>query len=290
MLADLEQREPALLNTLQSALTNANELSITTNAASAEARPHARRAAGAAGEPRCHRRQPRSSTSPTRFDDLAKVATAAGRSPCSRASTSRRRRSTIPSINCTVSPRIPKLRPNLIDTTRYIAQTSQTIALLVGDFRNVTGNAQTQAQLRDTVANIDATTQRAQQPAGRTRWDAAACTASIPTPRPRRRRRRSCRRRGRSERPRRPARRLRRCPARASPATGTPLPAKPIDSSKLRARLQGIAANLVAIQVRVSELSVQNAGTYQFAAADPRSRPADRLQFRRAAQGPHERC
>lgn len=260
LLSDLEQREPALLNTLQSALTNANELSITTNAQVQKLARTLDALQGPLGATLS------STTSKivdltTRFDDLAKVAqpqvitllTSFNQSAAA--------------LNDTVNQlhglsKNPELRANLIDTTRYIAQTSQTIALLVGDFRNVTGNAQTQAQLRDTVANIDATTQRANSllaELGGTSsvygvdpnaTPAPSPTAVVPTPRPI----------GTTAPAGAPPTPL---PGSGiSPATGTPLPAKPIDSSKLRARLQGIAANLVAIQVRVSELSVQNAGTY----------------------------
>jgi hypothetical protein len=48
----------------------------------------------------------------------------------------------------------------LLDTTRGLAQTATTIGQLTQDLRKVTGNPQTQAQLRDTVANTDAATQK----------------------------------------------------------------------------------------------------------------------------------
>jgi ABC-type transporter Mla subunit MlaD len=250
LLSDLEQREPALLNTLQSALTNANELSITTNAQVQKLARTLDALQGPLGATL-------SSTTgkivdlTTRLDDLAKVAQPQVVTLLSSFNQS------AAALNDTVDQlhglsKNPQLRANLIDTTRYIAQTTQTIALLVGDFRNVTGNPQTQAQLRDTVANIDATTQRANSllaELGGTSsvygvdpnaTPAPAPSAIVPTPRPI----------GTT------------APAGSPPATGTPQPAKPIDTSKLRARLQGIAASLIAVQIRVSELSVQNAGTY----------------------------
>jgi ABC-type transporter Mla subunit MlaD len=54
----------------------------------------------------------------------------------------------------------PEVRKNLIDTTRGLAQTATTIGAITTDLHNVTGNPQTQAQLRDTVANVDAATQK----------------------------------------------------------------------------------------------------------------------------------
>jgi ABC-type transporter Mla subunit MlaD len=54
----------------------------------------------------------------------------------------------------------PKVKANLINTTRDFALTAHTFALLTDDFRKVTNNAQTQNQLRDTVAQIDATSQK----------------------------------------------------------------------------------------------------------------------------------
>jgi phospholipid/cholesterol/gamma-HCH transport system substrate-binding protein len=54
----------------------------------------------------------------------------------------------------------PKLKGNLLDTTRDFALTAHTFAELTQDLRNVTSNPQTQAQLRDTVAQLDATSQK----------------------------------------------------------------------------------------------------------------------------------
>jgi ABC-type transporter Mla subunit MlaD len=257
LLADLEQREPALLNTLQSALTNANELSITTNQQVQKLARTLDALQGPLGATLS------STTSKivdltTRFDDLAKVAqpqvvtllTSFNQSAAA--------------LNDTVNQlhglsKNPQLRANLIDTTRYIAQTSQTIALLVGDFRNVTGNAQTQAALRDTIANIDATTQRANSLLGQLGGtsdvygvDPNATPAPAPSP---------------------PTPPIPGAPTPAGmpptplpgvtipPATGQPLPAGSPGAmpAKLRARLQSIAASLVAIQLRVSELDIQNA-------------------------------
>jgi phospholipid/cholesterol/gamma-HCH transport system substrate-binding protein len=55
----------------------------------------------------------------------------------------------------------PRLKGNLISTTGNIRDLTGNIAGLTGDLRSLTGNPQTQAQLRDTVANLDATMQKA---------------------------------------------------------------------------------------------------------------------------------
>jgi len=54
----------------------------------------------------------------------------------------------------------PKVKRNLINTTRDFAATAKTFSDLTTDLRQVTGNPQTQAQLRDVVAQLDATTQK----------------------------------------------------------------------------------------------------------------------------------
>ena len=247
LLADLEQREPALLNTLQSALTNANELSITTNQQVQKLARTLDALQGPLGNTLA------STTSKivdltTRFDDLAKTASQQVGTLLTSFNASAL------ALNDTVNQlhdlsKNPQLRANLIDTTKYIAQTTQTISLLVGDFRNVTGNPQTQAQLRDTVANIDATTQRANSllaQLGATSSVYGVDPNATPPPSPA------------AGGPTPPAAPI--PGATIPPATGKPLPAGspgPL-SNPLRARLQSLAANLIAIQIRVSELNVAN--------------------------------
>ncbi len=55
----------------------------------------------------------------------------------------------------------PQLKANVMATTQNIATTTANLAALTKDLHNVTGDPKTQAQLRDTVANLDATMQRA---------------------------------------------------------------------------------------------------------------------------------
>ena len=55
----------------------------------------------------------------------------------------------------------PRLKANIVATTQNIADTTQTLAALTKDLRTVTGDPQTQAQLRNTIANLDAVMQKA---------------------------------------------------------------------------------------------------------------------------------
>jgi ABC-type transporter Mla subunit MlaD len=55
----------------------------------------------------------------------------------------------------------PQLRQNILQTTQGIAQTATTFSSIASDLHSITGNPQTQAQLRDTVANVDAAAQKA---------------------------------------------------------------------------------------------------------------------------------
>jgi methyl-accepting chemotaxis protein len=54
----------------------------------------------------------------------------------------------------------PTVKANLLQTAASFAQTAKTLAALSNDLRQVTGNPQTQAELRDTVTHLDASTQR----------------------------------------------------------------------------------------------------------------------------------
>jgi len=60
----------------------------------------------------------------------------------------------------------PQVKTSLVNTTRDFALTAQTFAQISADLRKVTGNGQTQAQLRDTIAQLDATTQKVNSLAG----------------------------------------------------------------------------------------------------------------------------
>jgi ABC-type transporter Mla subunit MlaD len=171
----------------------------------------------------------------------------------------------------------PKVKNNLIDTTRDFALTAKTFAELTGDLRKVTGNPQTQNQLRDTVAQLDATSQKVDslvgELGGRSKVygvDAGATPApEAATPHP-----------GEvaTSEPLIPASSSSSLPASPAPpgstaspgATTTSAPhassggqptAQPAALASLRNRLNQFTKDLVALQVRASELSPLRPGS-----------------------------
>jgi ABC-type transporter Mla subunit MlaD len=134
----------------------------------------------------------------------------------------------------------PRLKANIMATTQNIAETTQTLAQLTNDLRTVTSNPQTQAQLRDTIANLDAVMQKANSLLGElggkssvygVDTGATPAPATLPnsTPYP-----------------------------GTMPAPGVTPPPSGV-SPELRTRLQSklgeLVSNLVAVQVRLSGLS-----------------------------------
>ncbi|MBV8749391.1 MAG: hypothetical protein JO103_06735 [Candidatus Eremiobacteraeota bacterium] len=244
MLAELEQREPKLLNTLQSALNNANDVSITTK--------HAFTLLSARIDTLTSTLQVALASGSRNINDLTGQLDAAVRRNTSHFDTivaaldasARDLNKTADHVESLAGD--PALKNNLLMTTQGIAQTAQTFASIAGDLRNVTGNQQTQAQLRDTVANIDAATQKANsllaQFGGTSSVygvDRNATPAPLGTPAPRR-----------SGEP---------VPASAPGPSGTPPPGAV--QARIQNRLSGLVRNLVALQVRVSELDAQHANT-----------------------------
>jgi ABC-type transporter Mla subunit MlaD len=239
MLAQLEKKEPALLNTLQSALDNANHVSTTADTAF----NHLSR----------------------RLDTLAstlQVALAAGSANLNDMtaqldSTVRRNSGHFDAIVAAldVSARDlnrtadqvaalsadPQLRANILQTTHGIAETATTFASIASDLRNVSGNPQTQAQLRDTIANVDAASQKANSLLARFGGrssvygvDRGATPAPVGSPAPGR------------------------LPGGPGPA-GTPPPGGL--PSNVKNKVGTLLQNLIALQLRVSELDQQHANT-----------------------------
>ncbi len=140
----------------------------------------------------------------------------------------------------------PRLKANVLATTQSIADATASLADLTKDLRTVTGNPQTQAQMRDTIANLDAVMQKANSLLGElggTSHVYGVDTGATPPPPtvP-----------GSSPYP------------FTSPAPGsTPVPGI---SSQARANVQSklgtLARNLVNIQVRLSGLSPQHVTTF----------------------------
>jgi phospholipid/cholesterol/gamma-HCH transport system substrate-binding protein len=158
MLAQIEEREPQLLVTLQSALENADRVTVTSNrrievmgaqmstlldtlnvAAQASSRNVIELTGALNGTVARNSGQ---------FDSIVSMLSRTARSLDQ----------TVNSVRDLAGD--PTLRKNILDTSRGLAQTAESIGQITTDFERVTGDAQTQAQLRDTVANVDAATQK----------------------------------------------------------------------------------------------------------------------------------
>jgi ABC-type transporter Mla subunit MlaD len=142
----------------------------------------------------------------------------------------------------------PRLKDNILETTRGLAETATQFAAITSDLHDVTGNPQTRAQLRDTVANIDAAAQKANsifaQFGGKSSVygvDAGAtpAPATSGTPRP------SATAPGSSPGT---------SPA-ASPSPGA------VAQGNLKSKVGALVHQLVKLQIRVSELNPQSVTT-----------------------------
>jgi ABC-type transporter Mla subunit MlaD len=249
LLADLEKREPALLNTFQSALKNANEITVTTNQSVQQLAKRMNTLADTM--------QVAITAGSANVVDLTKQLDVLSHTDGAKAdqlltmlnTTARALNETVDQVRDLAKN--PQIRANLLETTRSIAQTTTTIASLTGDLRNVTGNPQTQAQLRDTVANVDAAAQKTNSLlaslGGKSSVygvDRGATPAPVVSVAPG-------------------------APPPALPAPGVPGQAAPgPDASgagspgdvpaNFKSRLGAVARDLVSIQIRLSKLSPQN--------------------------------
>ena len=158
ILAKLEYKTPILLDELDSALRNANELTTSAKAQLAQVGDsatnmmnHLDRAAGRAGD--------------NLVDLTGQLDTTVRRNSAQIDALLASLNRTSSSIGKSVDSlrdfaTNPRVKQDLLDTTHSFAVTAKTFAELSGDLRQVTGNPQTQAELRDTVAHFDATAQR----------------------------------------------------------------------------------------------------------------------------------
>ncbi len=152
MLATLEEREPKLLNTLQTALTNVDDMTTQLRSTVAEVSGTMESTMQQAGN--------------HIVNMTATLDSTMGRNQYKIDSLLTTLNSTAIALNKSMDQLAnlasdPRLKTNLISTTSNIRDLTGNIAGLTGDLRTVTGNPQTQAQLRDTVANLDATMQKA---------------------------------------------------------------------------------------------------------------------------------
>jgi phospholipid/cholesterol/gamma-HCH transport system substrate-binding protein len=240
VMALLEKRTPHLLDTLQATLDNANQLTITTRGTVRQL-SNELLAFGA-------NLQSSLTTASTNVEQLSATLNTAAASDSKKVgvlldqfeSTSIALNRSMGALQDIATD--PRLKTNLLATTQSIADTTATIAALTKDLRTVTGNPQTQAQVRSTVANLDAVMQKANSLLGQLGgtsnvYGVDSGATPIPAVLP-------------SVSPYPEA-----LPTGATPQ-GTGI------SPEARARLQGqlnkLASNLIAIQVRLSGLSPQH--------------------------------
>jgi hypothetical protein len=243
MLAELARREPAMLSSLQSSLDNANRLSVganreftrlsarvdsLTSTLQVALEQNSRTLTDITGQLDATVRR-----NSGHFDSIIAALDASARDLNRTAD------------HVTALAGDPQLRANILQTTQGIAQTATTFSSIASDLHNVTGNQQTQAQLRDTVANVDAAAQKANsllaQFGGRSSVygvDRGATPAPAGTPRPD------------GTYPQRPGGQV----ASESPPPDTA-------QANVKNKLGALVKNLVALQVRVSVLDAQHAGT-----------------------------
>ena len=237
MLADLQRREPAMLNTLQSALNNANDITVTANAqvqqlsrkldSMAETLQVALQQSSANVNDMTSQLDLTTRRNASKIDNLMTSLVASAHSL----------NATATSIQGLAGD--PRLHDDILRTTKGLGDTAQTIAGIASDLRNVTGNTQTQAQLRDTVANVDAATQKlngilaslggTSSVYGVDRGATPAPAGSVP-------------------------------PGTQPPAgTGNPKPGNV--PANVKNKIGSLVKDLVALQIRISELSPQRPGT-----------------------------
>jgi ABC-type transporter Mla subunit MlaD len=239
MLAELANREPALLNKLQTALNNANDITVTTKQSFSRLSSRI--------DSMTSTLQLALEQSSANVNDLtgqldASVRRNTGHFDAIVASldaSARDLNRTADHVESLAGD--PRLKANLIQTTQGIAQTATTFASIAGDLRNVTGNVQTQAQLRDTVANVDAAAQKANsllaQFGGKSSVygvDRGATPAPAGTPRP---------------------------GTIPPPGAGGATPAPGSVQGNVKNKLGTLVKDLVSLQLRVSALDAQKANT-----------------------------
>ena len=140
LLASLEEREPKLLDTLQHTLESANSLTNTANASVIDLSTQDHLAAANVLE-LVNGNTGRINNILAQLDQMSVSLNKSTQSLQGLATNQ-------------------GMKDSLIATTKNIADTTQTISDLTKDLRTITGNPETQAQLRDTISNVDAAAQR----------------------------------------------------------------------------------------------------------------------------------
>lgn len=242
MLALFEKKAPALIDSLQSAANNANDLAIHGNQLTQQLATRLlamtdtlQRSLGTA-----------SGNIVSMTEDFKETT----RSNRSRVDTLLiRLDSTALALNQAVDSmrdlaQNQEVHGNLVDTTSSIAHAASRLAQMADDARSVSGNPQTQAQLRDTVANIDALTQKANSllaSLGGASHVYGVDAGATPAP-------------GGTGRPAPPAS----APGPATPGGAT----KPIPVAASRLNFNKVMKNIVGVQVRLAEQDNPRANSF----------------------------
>lgn len=223
VMAMIEQRTPKLLNSLQTTLDNANDLTVSTKASLQRMTDPLLAASG-------NFEQLSATLNQSATVDSAKVGALLDQFQSTAVALNR----SMTSLQGFATD--PRLKSNVLETTQNIAEATATLAALTNDLRTVTGDPQTQAQMRNTIANLDAVMQKAnsllEELGGKSSVygvDAGATAPPLTVP-------------------------------SSSPYPGAmPVPHATGVSPELRTRLQSklgqLVRNLVAVQLRMSGLS-----------------------------------
>jgi phospholipid/cholesterol/gamma-HCH transport system substrate-binding protein len=159
MLALMEQRTPKLLDTLQTTLNNANDLTQTAKGSMQEISQQLLSLSATL--------QTTMTTAGNNVDQLTSTLNQSATMDSKKVNalldqfqdTSTALNKSMNSLEGMATD--PKLKANLTLTVESIAQTTQNLAALTHDLRNVTGDPNTQAQMRSTIANLNAVMERA---------------------------------------------------------------------------------------------------------------------------------
>ncbi len=159
VMAQIEARTPKLLNTLQTTLDNANDLTVTTKSSlqrlSGELLAMGSNLQGSLTAASTNVVQLSTTLNGAATTDSKKVGALLDQFQSTSIALNR-------SMNALQELATdPRLKANVLTTTESIAETTQNLAVLTKDLRTVTDDPQTQAQVRDTIANLDAVMQKA---------------------------------------------------------------------------------------------------------------------------------
>jgi ABC-type transporter Mla subunit MlaD len=235
IMAQVEARTPKLLNTLEATLNHANDLTLSTKVSlqrlSDELLAVGANLQGSLGEASANVVQLSATLNNSAQLDSKKVGALLDEFQA----TATALKASMTALQDLATD--PRLKSNILATTESIAETTQTLAALTKDLRTITSDPQTQAQLRNTIANLDAVMQKANSLLGELGGtshvygvDVGATPAPLTVP---------------SSSP---------YPA----ATSAPSGITPQTRAAIQSKLATLARNLIAIQVRLSGLSPQH--------------------------------